>query len=174
VSPSFEENRFVKGEIAVVQEIIDSPKVEIIAIPDVEKMVMGKMKYVPTEDIPIEEETLAEMVKEDTAIVKTSNLGTVEMDKGKNVILSRDIHANLFPNPTADHLEIVLTVPENIRAEITLISLSGDVLAEIYEGELPIGEMRFNLNLSDYATGTYIVAIQASGFRKYVKVQKIG
>ena len=176
--PVLDERRYIKGEIAVMPEIIDSPKVEVVKNHDLEKMIMGKMKYVPqvekTPQAIDTTETLIEIVKADTNILKISNLSAVEFDEAQNVILPREIQVRLYPNPTTDQVKVILAIPENVRAEITLVSLSGDILASIFEGELPTGEVSFDLNLSTYATGTYIVAIQASGFRKYLRVQKVG
>ena len=79
----------------------------------------------------------------------------------------------IFPNPTTNQciVELDLKEPES-QLEMNLVDLSGRQLMNIYEGSMPEGNRRLNLDLSGMETGVYLLQFNTSSgsyARKIVK-----
>ncbi|MBN4070926.1 T9SS type A sorting domain-containing protein [Crocinitomix catalasitica] len=94
-------------------------------------------------------------------------------EEGTNVIASKSLSISVFPNPTADVAAIVLNVPKTELFEIRLLDLSGRHLQDIYSGIIPKGIKRFEIELSTYESGTFLVVINANSTSQTVQVQKV-
>ena len=88
-------------------------------------------------------------------------------------LLGRTLNVEVFPNPTADVAVIVLNVPKTDIFEVDLHNLSGKRLKNIYSGIIARGLKRFEIELSSYESGTFIVTINSNGQSETVKVQKV-
>ncbi|MBN4072574.1 T9SS type A sorting domain-containing protein [Crocinitomix catalasitica] len=115
----------------------------------------------------IEVENTADSVQTPT------NLADPSAHAGTNVIASKNLTISVFPNPTADVAAIVLNVPKSDLFEIKLLDLSGRQLQDIYAGIIPKGIKRFEIELSTYESGTFIVVINSNSASQTVKVQKV-
>ncbi len=166
-----EDGVLTAAEVAWIPEPVDTPAV----LEEIEEpIIMGKMKYIPDPEIeiPVEPETITE-VPEDT-VTKVCSLTFTPLALCENVIFAKEMTLTLYPNPTVDRATLVLDVPETRHGEITLYSLAGDLLEQLFEGEIPAGKVTVDLNLSSYPTGTYLVNVQTAQGSKRIKVQKVG
>jgi hypothetical protein len=66
---------------------------------------------------------------------------------------------NLFPNPATNHLTIALG-SNNKKVEVTIADISGKIIYSTIERET----QKIEVNTQDFATGIYVVQIQAADF----------
>jgi hypothetical protein len=73
------------------------------------------------------------------------------------------IEMNIYPNPATALANFIFHVPSAERMEMTLVNLNGQVVHRLDLGILPVGEQRFELDLSLLQDGTYHCHITAKG-----------
>ena len=72
----------------------------------------------------------------------------------------RDLEVRLWPNPTSDRAQIRFVIDGGMT-HLTIIDVLGRQLQTVFSRNLSAGEHQFELNLSDYAKGSYFVRLQA-------------
>jgi hypothetical protein len=70
---------------------------------------------------------------------------------------------NIYPNPATALTNFIFHIPSAERMEMTLVNLNGQVVHRLDLGILPVGEQRFELDLSLLQDGTYHCHITAKG-----------
>ncbi|WP_020566686.1 DUF1501 domain-containing protein [Neolewinella persica] len=84
----------------------------------------------------------------------------------------KDLQVKLWPNPTANVARISFSIDAG-RAELSLSDVSGRLLQTVFSRTLSGGEHQFELDLSRYPSGIYLVRLQAGASvasRRLVKV----
>lgn len=69
----------------------------------------------------------------------------------------------VYPNPTSGNVTIEFTTTTAQRAQITVINLVGEQVAVLFEGTLMAGQHREVTDLSDLASGIYMLRIDMAG-----------
>lgn len=81
--------------------------------------------------------------------------------------------AKAFPNPTQAFSTIALDVTTEGKFDIVLYNMNGQMIQNIHSGELFEGRHQFELNLSDYESGMFLVNIISKDQQEVIKVQKL-
>jgi len=68
--------------------------------------------------------------------------------------------AQAFPNPLTHSTTIRFSSTESGFAQVTIVNLLGETVAQLFEGELEAGEHSFEWNASDFPAGTYFCLIR--------------
>ena len=66
----------------------------------------------------------------------------------------------LFPNPSSNEIEIIHNVKDNEAINIRIYDIKGRLLKDILDENFQSGANKINLDISDWAHGTYVVKIQ--------------
>lgn len=85
-----------------------------------------------------------------------------------------DVQWRVYPNPTANQLNVSYEVQHSGRVSINLFDLTGRKVAGLYEGMLAAGSYSFQTNTTPYNAGTYLLSINTDGkiARKQVVIVK--
>ena len=67
---------------------------------------------------------------------------------------------DVFPNPANAITCIPVTSLKATSATITLRDVTGKVVEEVYQGDIPMGESKYFINAANYAAGSYLVVVQ--------------
>lgn len=78
-----------------------------------------------------------------------------------------------YPNPTNSFSTVELDIDRDDQFEISLYSISGQLIETIYNGELVSGRQQFEVDLSYLPDGLYFVQIMASTQHETLKIQKM-
>ncbi|MBW6490483.1 MAG: T9SS type A sorting domain-containing protein [Lentimicrobium sp.] len=88
---------------------------------------------------------------------------------------SHDLESfNVYPNPASDKLTISCQVKEAATVGLSIYNITGQLMGRVHIGFMPVGEQRFELNISDYKPGVYFCRVRMgdeSVTRKIIKVQ---
>ncbi len=81
----------------------------------------------------------------------------------------------LSPNPVGDNVKLSLSIPTEDVVEILVFDLHMGRTAVNYQERinLPVGEHEYAVNLSDLASGVYVISVEQSGrhtMRRFVKI----
>ncbi len=79
----------------------------------------------------------------------------------------------VFPNPAKDMATVTIEVAHTGLVKIILLDLSGKILKEIYNGAATAGNLSYDFNTSDIATGTYVLSVVSDGKQKLMKFSVI-
>ena len=63
---------------------------------------------------------------------------------------------NIFPNPATNHTSIEIEMINNGSVAISLCSLKGKLLKQIFSGERNIGTHQFEISCSNLSKGVYL------------------
>ena len=90
-------------------------------------------------------------------------------------ILSEGNHfeAKAFPNPTQSLSNIALDVTTEGKFDIILYNLNGQMISNIHSGNLFEGRHQFEIDLSDFDSGLFMVNIISKEQKEVLKIQKI-
>ncbi len=69
-----------------------------------------------------------------------------------------------YPNPFNPVTTIAFQLPRSCKMTISIFNLSGQIVAEIFDGRKPAGYHAVNWNSSDYPSGTYFIRMMADDF----------
>ena len=72
---------------------------------------------------------------------------------------------DIFPNPASAITCIPVNTSHATEGHITLRDVTGKLVATIHEGTIPVGESKYFLFANEYASGSYLVVIDANGSR---------
>lgn len=125
-----------------------------VEIEGVVSVTMGVMIYRP----PID--TVLTPIEDTTEIITSNNIDETTFDY------------KLFPNPTIGETNLIIDVKQDDYFLITLVDLNGNVLQEILNGELMVGEQRFFIDLNDYSSGYYLIYVQTKNINESIKILK--
>ena len=81
--------------------------------------------------------------------------------------------ASVYPNPVKNIATISFSLPESTNVRVSIANMQGQVLSTIYNGYLNKGNQTMQANVSNLASGTYNVLIQAGGRSSYIKLVKL-
>jgi hypothetical protein len=88
-------------------------------------------------------------------------------------IIPAEFSALAYPNPTEGPCRLKMELPSGDRYGILLIDMNGRVLREIYSGQIERGFFETEADLTDFPSGTYVIAIRSKSWSQTVKVMKI-
>lgn len=71
--------------------------------------------------------------------------------------------SSLMPNPAYDNATLVYHLKENAKVNITVTSLTGQVVKVVNEGSKQAGTYVASIDVTDLAAGTYIYSLSANG-----------
>lgn len=91
-------------------------------------------------------------------IFKTSSLITGINQQNENHIINS---VDVFPNPASDKTTLHISLSKSESVEITVYDYSGRVVKTLNLSNQPKGNLNLPLNVSDLATGNYILNITA-------------
>ena len=117
-----------------------------------------------------------------TADISLSNtdsifLGSTTLTPGKYATGIADVAGNIhavsvYPVPFSDRLNTNLYFNSPSVVSITLLSLDGQAIKELYDGNTPQGHFSRSFEIGGVAAGMYFVRIQSGADSKFVKVLK--
>ncbi|MDC1244553.1 T9SS type A sorting domain-containing protein [Crocinitomicaceae bacterium] len=82
-----------------------------------------------------------------------------------------DIQLNMiYPNPAKAITVIPISSNRQQKVRIQLVNLQGEIVNEVYNGEITAGAKNFFIDASRYASGLYQVRIQTD---EYEQLQKL-
>lgn len=70
---------------------------------------------------------------------------------------------NVFPNPTADQTNVVMTLEENAEVTVEVINAMGQVVYTADKGSLQAGDHTFQIDFTNIEAGLYFVNVVANG-----------
>jgi flagellar hook assembly protein FlgD len=79
----------------------------------------------------------------------------------------------LFPNPTNGPSNFSIFVNEPAQFQIEIYSISGQKINELHKGELSEGRHQFDIDLSNYNTGTYLIKVWSEKQEETIKLIKV-
>jgi hypothetical protein len=79
----------------------------------------------------------------------------------------------LFPNPTNGPSNFSIFVNEPAQFQIEVYSISGQKINELHKGELSEGRHQFDIDLSNYNTGTYLIKVWSEKQEETIKLIKV-
>ena len=182
-----EEELMIQGEIEYIPEAYErdhvkggfkyNPDLEDVIPNDpieqidtlIEDLIRGKVMIEDVTSIPtIPEDMCDEDIDLIDSIAPTKDPITPEVS-----IISNRLGLKVFPNPSTDHSTLIANIPSDGMYEVDLYGLSGQLLQRIFSGELSAGEIRFEIDLGSYESGTYIIVMKSRDFSEQLKVQKV-
>lgn len=72
----------------------------------------------------------------------------------------QEIVIRLFPNPSPGVVNVEFDLVETSPTEISLYNMQGQQVRQLYKGNLPSGEHRFNFNLYSLTVGSYVIKVE--------------
>ncbi len=99
--------------------------------------------------------------------VPETGLGLPEKHEYSNMILKQ-----VFPNPFNNELNISIDVPASEKVSISLLDVRGKQLKKIFEGTIHEGKHTISAEVSDVASGVYIIKLTTAGRMEMGKVVK--
>lgn len=89
------------------------------------------------------------------------------------IVLSPDFDGILFPNPSSDRASVQLNIHHEGHFEIYLYAIQGKKIKSIYSGNLPAGQRIFDIELSRYEPGSYLVVVNSKKQKETYKLEKV-
>jgi alpha-L-arabinofuranosidase len=80
-----------------------------------------------------------------------------------------DMNLNIYPNPVNETMRVYTTLTEDTNLSIKLMNMTGQVIANLYNGNPGIGVFEQAFNLSGIAGGTYLCQFNI-GDQHYTKI----
>ena len=90
-----------------------------------------------------------------------------DLDRLSNVSFSK-----LFPNPTKDFSELIIHSKNSENIEVELYSIHGELLETVFKGIVLPGENRFEVGLSNYERGLYVIQLTSPLGKTHLKIIK--
>lgn len=81
--------------------------------------------------------------------------------------------ATAYPNPTINDTRLALDIKQTGRFEIALYNMSGQLVEQVYSGELTEGRQTFSIDLIEKESGMYLIYVISENQRETLKVQKM-
>lgn len=98
---------------------------------------------------------------------------TVKIETLPPVIESESIQALAYPNPSTGLATLQVKTNEPGHYSIELYTLEGNKLRTIYAGKIGRDQQNFDINLSNYPSGTYLVKITSDYVAHALKINKV-
>ncbi|MCH2235145.1 MAG: T9SS type A sorting domain-containing protein [Crocinitomicaceae bacterium] len=161
-----------KGKVKVVE-----------AEPEEEIHTKGEILIVDTSAVeeieePVELEKPTEIIAPryrigDRANTTKKPMKTVKLEMNPTPISNAQYTSTIFPNPTSNSSELVVSTDINQNFDIVLFGSNGQIISEIFSGEILAGEQRFTIDLNTFATGIYFVQLVSAKGSEIIKIQKV-
>lgn len=87
--------------------------------------------------------------------------------------ISNIANVSVYPIPFSDQISANIYLHAPAAMSITLLSLEGQSLKDLYSGPAPQGHFSRSFDISDIAAGVYLVRIQSGGDTRVIKVMKL-
>jgi len=81
--------------------------------------------------------------------------------------------AVVYPNPATSEATLVVDLNRNTNIRVTVMDITGKVVAEIFNGMQTVGKQHFAINTSALNTGLYLVNVAAEDKQQTVKLKVI-
>ena len=78
-----------------------------------------------------------------------------------------------YPNPFNPTITFLIGVPKASQVKLHVFNMMGQEVSVIHSGELRAGYYRFSWNANRFASGNYIVRMEAPNFEKTRMIQYI-
>ncbi len=89
------------------------------------------------------------------------------------VSIYNPFETKLFPNPTNGPSNFSIYVNEPAQFQIDIYSISGQKINEIHSGDLNEGRHQFDVELTNYTNGTYLIKIWSEKQEETLKLMKV-
>jgi PKD repeat protein len=83
--------------------------------------------------------------------------GSTTVDPGAGALSD----VSISPNPASDHFQVELSLKDAAHVKVSLMDLSGKVVATEYAGEVGAGTQRMRISTQDLPAGLYLARVQA-------------
>ncbi|HPI20097.1 MAG TPA: T9SS type A sorting domain-containing protein [Candidatus Kapabacteria bacterium] len=84
--------------------------------------------------------------------------------------ITNENHFSVYPNPASNEINISFDFQLTNYIELTVTNFMGIVVKELFINSLSNDKNTLNINLSDLATGMYIITIKTSSFTESKKI----
>lgn len=104
----------------------------------------------------------------DTAAIHTAIdnfFATMGIESSNN-----NVEISLYPNPTANVLNLDITMLNEAMVNIQMLDLTGKVVKEISNDVLPMGSSSFQTETADLANGIYFLRVNSAGKSNQYKI----
>lgn len=177
---NIEPSAFVKGDIDYNEPEImwlEEPAIEFDDFDDIE----GTNCQIPTEDtthnaIPDQILDPIEYIKGKFEAPPRFNdylADTVKIETLPPAIETKTIQALAYPNPSTDFSTLKVSTNEPGYYAIELFNLEGKKLNTIYAGRIGHDAQNFDIDLSSYPTGIYLIKITSDDVAHALKINKV-
>jgi len=78
-------------------------------------------------------------------------------------LLPKRFAINSYPNPFNPSITISVELLEKSEISLSVFSISGEKILNVYDGELTAGKHSFNTSFSHLSTGVYFAIAQVNG-----------
>jgi len=88
------------------------------------------------------------------------NLQIVSVETGEDPAISLQFDASLFPNPLNPTTTLRLEIPEQMRVQVEVVSLTGQRIAAVVDRQFEAGTHTVPVNLSGQSSGVYFLLVR--------------
>ncbi|MBP7497917.1 MAG: T9SS type A sorting domain-containing protein, partial [Bacteroidales bacterium] len=89
------------------------------------------------------------------------------------IITKNEFSVYAFPNPFKTKTNISFTIEEDSRINIKLFNIFGEEIKTLLDAFKTKGSHLLEIDLTNFAEGTYYYKIEASGINNYVRINKL-
>ena len=101
-------------------------------------------------------------------------IGSVQVGEGPaGLVENTAFDLNVYPNPTKDNAFVSLNMGESAMVNITVTDISGKVVTEIINAQLPAGNQQYTISTTAYQAGVYFVNVSTNDARTVRKLTVI-
>jgi hypothetical protein len=92
----------------------------------------------------------------------------------KDLVINESIFSSsLYPNPSSGISTIVLQVHQELIFDIYLYAIDGKKVKSIHNGLINVGRNEFQIDLSSYNTGSYLIIINTKYQKRSLRIEKV-
>jgi hypothetical protein len=117
---------------------------------------------------------ITETNKNNNASLLSGNIQVCASSTGIRTIQKAITQLDLFPNPTNKDSELLLSLSQEAKLNIAIYDVTGHLVSNTFNGNLPSGDQKINLQTSSLPNGVYFVAVNSTSesTRRKLIVQK--
>ena len=91
----------------------------------------------------------------------TPAMGVVEVRRINKAVKLNDLEKIIvFPNPTQGEVVVQFKIEQESQTEISVTDMVGRKMIEILNTKIPVGEYKYNVNLTHLDNGFYLMSIK--------------
>lgn len=95
------------------------------------------------------------------SIASLASKAEMDVNVGSKELRVSNTQLQIFPNPASHNTRILCQLDQNDEAQITLLNNMGQMIAVLYQGEIPVENYQINLPLNDLSRGIYFVKVES-------------